>query len=190
MIDTKHIESLIQRIEGLLQCGEQVLIAVDGNSAAGKTTLAAYLRSRYECNVFHMDDFFLQPFQRTEARLGEVGGNVDYERFAAEILKPLVKGEKFNYRPYDCQKQVLGEVVNVAPKRMNVVEGAYSMHPFFGEGYHLKVFVEINEEEQRRRIEKRNPQMIERFINEWIPKERAYFDAFGIKEKSDIVIVS
>ena len=30
--------------------------------------------------------------------------------------------------------------------------------------------------------------MLERYINEWIPKEDSYFKAFGIKEALDIVI--
>lgn len=33
----------------------------------------------------HMDDFYLQGRQRTYERLNEVGGNVDYERFAKEV---------------------------------------------------------------------------------------------------------
>jgi hypothetical protein len=31
--------------------------------------------------LFHTDDFFLQPHQRTRERLESVGGNIDYERF-------------------------------------------------------------------------------------------------------------
>ena len=37
----------------------QVLVAIDGNSGAGKSRLAELLAEVYDCNVFHMDDFFL-----------------------------------------------------------------------------------------------------------------------------------
>ena len=57
------------------------IVAIDGRCASGKSTLAAYLKSALACSVIHMDHFFLQPHQRTEKRLREPGGNVDYERF-------------------------------------------------------------------------------------------------------------
>jgi len=37
----------------------QILIAIDGQSASGKTTLGELLKEWYDCNLFHMDDFFL-----------------------------------------------------------------------------------------------------------------------------------
>lgn len=49
-----------------------------------------------------MDDFYLQPHQRTTKRLREPGGNVDYERFETEVLQPMLTGEAFSYRPYDA----------------------------------------------------------------------------------------
>jgi hypothetical protein len=70
-----------------------ILIAIDGNCAAGKTTLAARLQNDLGGNVFHMDDYYLQSYQRTENRLKETGGNVDYERFKKEVIEPLKKGE-------------------------------------------------------------------------------------------------
>ena len=50
-----------------------------------------------------MDDFFLRPEQRTAQRLAQSGGNVDWERFQAEVLIPLRQGISFSYRPYDCR---------------------------------------------------------------------------------------
>lgn len=52
------------------------------------------LREQLNCTVFHIDDYFLRPEQRTETRLAQPGGNVDYERFAEEILNPLKSGKK------------------------------------------------------------------------------------------------
>lgn len=45
-----------------------MLVAIEGGSASGKTTLGELLQNVYDCPVFHMDDFFLRPEQRTEAR--------------------------------------------------------------------------------------------------------------------------
>ena len=69
-----------------------VMVAIDGKCTSGKTTLASKLAEIYDCNVFHMDDFFLRPEQRTSERFAEIGGNVDYERFQEEVLFPLRSG--------------------------------------------------------------------------------------------------
>lgn len=64
-----------------------VKAAIEGGSASGKTTLSEILTAIYGCTVFHMDDFFLQPQQRTPERYAEAGGNIDRERFLTEVLK-------------------------------------------------------------------------------------------------------
>ncbi len=86
------IERLCERIDGLLQSESMLLVGIDGQCASGKTTLAGELSQRYDCNVFHMDDFFLRPEQRTPERMAQIGGNVDYERFQREVLVPLKGG--------------------------------------------------------------------------------------------------
>ena len=55
----KSFEPVVKRIDQLLkEKDEYILVAIDGKCAAGKTTLAYYLKELYKCNVFHMDDFF------------------------------------------------------------------------------------------------------------------------------------
>ena len=78
-----------RRIEALLQSDkDRILIGIDGRTGSGKSSLAKKLAEEFFCNLFHMDDFFLQGFQRTEERRKEIGGNVDYERFQREVLLP------------------------------------------------------------------------------------------------------
>ncbi|MBQ8758231.1 MAG: hypothetical protein IJZ20_00890, partial [Clostridia bacterium] len=76
---------LFAKLDGMLLTGN-VRLAVEGGSASGKSTLGALLESVYDCTVFHMDDFFLRPEQRTPERFAEIGGNVDRERFLSEVL--------------------------------------------------------------------------------------------------------
>jgi uridine kinase len=164
-------------------------VAVEGGSASGKTTLASLLSELYDCTVFHMDDFFLRPEQRTRERFSEIGGNVDRERFFDEILLPLSERRTVCYRPFDCQTQTLGEPISVEPKGLTIVEGAYSMHPSLAPYYDLSVFLDIEPEYQRERILKRNsPQLAKRFFEEWIPMEREYFAKTKVANRCDLVI--
>ena len=171
----RNLEKVMQHIDLLLEQKTRVILAIEGKCTSGKTTLAAALAQQYDCNVFHMDDFFLQPHQRTPERFAEIGGNVDYERFLAEVLIPLQTGKPFVYCPFDCGSFTLGLPVEVQPKRLNIVEGTYCLHPYFGEAYDLKVLLTVSEEQQRQRILQRPAFIHARFFEEWIPMENRYF---------------
>jgi uridine kinase len=168
-----------------------IIVAIDGNCGAGKSRLAWLLGKVYDCNIFHMDDFFLRPSQRTRKRLYETGGNVDYERFLEEVIKGIHSGEKFQYRAYNCETNTFDEPVTVLPSRLNIIEGSYSMHPKLINNYDLKIFLQISEQEQINRISNRNgSKMLKKFINEWIPKENKYFEKMKIKEQSDLIFIN
>jgi len=165
------------------------VIAVDGRAASGKTTLARQLSSILEAEVIHMDDFFLPPELRTPSRWTEPGGNVHYERFKTEVLPELKQKKSFSYRRFDCSKMCQGEMRHIAISRWRIVEGAYSLHPEFGDYADLKVFFDISPAEQMKRIRKRNgEQKAQIFAERWIPMEEKYLRTFNIKAKADIVI--
>ena len=169
------METIRKKIDELLTRKDMVVVAIDGKCTSGKTTLASKLAQIYDCNVFHMDDFFLRPEQRTPERFAEVGGNVDYERFCEEVLFPLKSGKTFSYRPFDCSTFALGDPVCVSPKKLNIIEGTYSHHPYFGNPYHLKFLLSVDAETQRQRVLQRPAFLHQRFFEEWIPMENRYF---------------
>lgn len=165
-----------------------LLIALDGRCAAGKTTLALQVQAATGCNVLHMDDFFLRPRQRTPERLAQSGGNVDWERFQAEVLLPLKRGGPFSFRPYDCHTQALKGPLLVKPKPVTLVEGSYSCHPRLWDFYDLHIFLTVDPREQLRRIRRRNgAEALAVFQTKWIPMEERYFQDFDLQNRCDAV---
>ena len=165
----------------------QMRIAIDGRCASGKTTLAALLQKETDAVVFHMDDFFLRPDQRTKERLMQPGGNVDYERFTQEVLRPLERGGTFSWRPFSCKEMALSDPVSVTPGRLVIVEGSYSCHPALWDFYDLRVFLSVDPKEQLARIRKRNgEEALVNFKNRWIPLEEQYFKAYRIRERCEL----
>ena len=151
---------LLQRIRALAATQSRVLVAIDGRCAAGKTTLAASLQAQLECNVFHMDDFF---------------------------LRPLHDGQAVTYRPYDCHTQQLHAPVRAEVRAVSIIEGSYSCHPALWDLYYLHVFLSVGLEEQRRRIAARSGEkMLPMFTNVWIPMEETYFAQFRVAERADL----
>lgn len=168
------------------QSKSTLLLAIDGRCAAGKTSLAAHLARVCNCNVIHMDYFFLRPEQRTMERLQQAGGNVDYERFLAEVLIPLHEGRTFSYCPFNCHKQEIEEAVLVPPKSLTIIEDSYSCHLALKSHYDLSVFLNVDTSEQIRRIRQRNgADSVQMFKERWIPMEEYYFHSFHIQEECD-----
>ncbi|HOD93301.1 MAG TPA: hypothetical protein PLT91_03835 [Clostridia bacterium] len=162
-------------------------IAIDGMSTAGKTSLSEMFDKLFDCNIIHMDDFFLRKHQRTYERSLQPGGNVDYERFKQEVAINLMSDTGFIYYAYDCRSNLMDEK-KAFPKTLNVVEGSYSMHPYFGNIYDIRIFMETDKESQLDRVLKRNgEEMFDRFKDEWIPLENNYIKNCKIKEKCDFI---
>lgn len=190
VISEKYVRyfPLLSAIDARLQRGS-LIVAIDGQCASGKTTLGALLAGLYDCNVFHMDDFFLQPYQRTVNRLARPGENVDHERFLEEVLLPARRGGAISYRRYDCHLAKIEDAVSIAPKKLTVVEGVYSLHDSLEAYYDLKVFSDVSAEVQKQRILARNGESsAKRFFDEWIPLEEQYFSACSVREKADIIL--
>ena len=169
---------------------EGAVLAIDGCCASGKSTLGARLSEALGCPLFHMDDFFLRPEQRTPERFAQPGGNVDWERFREEVLEPLRRGEDIRYRRFDCGSFTLEPSTLIRPGRVNIVEGAYAMHPELAPYYDCTVFLRVPPEEQRRRILRRNGDRAEMFFRRWIPLEERYFREMNVEQRCDFVFLS
>ena len=181
------LKKLIKEIDKLLLKQSNVFIAIDGMAASGKSTLAEKLVNHFNGEIIHLDDFFLQDFQKTKERLAEIGGNLDYERLLEEVFLPLKTKKEFVYNLYNCQTKTFTKKEFKKPKLL-IFEGAYSLRDEFLSCYDLKILMLIDNELQLERIERRNKLMFESFKNIWIPKENEYIETFNLKEKVDIVI--
>ncbi len=178
---------IIEKINLLLEKKDKIIIVIDGMAGSGKSNLANKMRNYYQANIIHMDDFFLPFDKKTKERLEEPGGNIDYERFKTEVVDQLK--DNFTYGIYDCNKKIITDKVTIYNSKILIVEGSYSLHPYFNKYYDLAIFLEVSNEEQKKRILNRDGEFLyNRFINEWIPMENKYFNQLNIKNNVDIII--
>lgn len=163
-------------INDIAELAEQdAIISIEGRCCSGKTTLAGFLQKRFGGNIFHMDDFFLMHQNRTEGRLTEPGGNVDYERFLEEVLLPLTRKETVNLKAYNCHTGKFKPDQKIPYKKLNIIEGSYSMHPTLAKYYNYSIFMTVDCQLQKERILKRSGSLaLDQFIKRWIPLEELY----------------
>ena len=187
--NSEEVQELERKRKKKMGAVSQLLSHDNSYGSGGKTTLGELLQNVYGCPVFHMDDFFLRPEQRTEARFTQPGGNVDRERFLEEVLIPLREGRPVDYRRFDCATFTIAPPQRIEAGTLNIVEGAYSMHPNLAPYYDLSVFLPISAEKQRERILKRNaPAHAKQFFDRWIPFEQRYFDALDVWNRCDLIL--
>lgn len=179
---------VLRYVDQMIKNCESFCIAIDGRCASGKSTLAQVLMELYQCNIFHMDDYFLTPEQRTVERLRTPGGNVDYERFHKEILDRLERHQDVVYRVYDCKRQTLCPPCHKPYQPYTFIEGSYAHHPYFQQALQGRIFLTCDTQIQKKRLKQRSPYLYERFLKEWIPMEEAYFNTFQIQEHSDMIL--
>lgn len=94
-----------------------VIIAVDGRSGAGKTTLAvelaARLRQHHKVSLFHLEDIYP----------GWNGLMPGIERYVGTVLKPLSEGQAAEWTSWDWEKHYDGGLNVTLPAEIVIVEG-------------------------------------------------------------------
>jgi uridine kinase len=182
------LEPLFKRITALMKTKNRVIVAIDGQAAAGKSTVAQTIGAKFPASVIHMDDYFLPDEKRTKERRKEVGGNVDYERFQAEVIDHLTD-DTIHHVAYDCKTKRFRERPIIRDPRMLIIEGAYSQRSEWRSHYDLKVVITIDPTLQMRRIVRRNGiEMSKRFEHEWIVFENRYLKEQKVIEHADLRI--
>ena len=183
--------TLTQKIAALLaqQAGRPLLIALDGRCGSGKTTLAAQLAQQFPASaVFHTDDYYLPPAQRIPNWAETPCANMDLARLREELLCPARAGQPVHYCAYSCREGAYRPAVLLAPQPLYIIEGSYSQHPSLADLYDCTVFVTCSQAEQARRLQAREGERYQNFVQRWIPLEEAYFKKYGVEGAADFTI--
>lgn len=181
------MKELLVAIQSAAKNKQRFIISIDGPAASGKSTLASYLEFELDATVFHMDDYFLPQEMKTDERLAIPGGNVYFERLEEEVLSRFEEGF-IEFRKYNCITEELEPKTKKVLSKYVVVEGVYSQQKRLKKYYDFNVYTEISKDEQIRRLKKRNPRLLDKFIHEWLPLEEVYFQKEEIKHISDYKI--
>lgn len=165
------------------------VIAFDGRSSSGKTTLAKELCSCCDIKIVHTDDFFRPRNEFGELELTEFSGNFDLLRFKNEVITAIKSNSPVVYGVFDCKQGKIIEHINIYEYDVIIVEGAYSLHPDLGEYADLKVFFDVDKQLQRLRIKERNGSNgLDMFEKIWIPCEEKYINKYKIDNRCDIIV--
>ncbi len=171
---------------------EPYFVALDGHSAAGKSTLARALASVLpRCQVVAGDDFYrvMAPAQRLVLAAAEgCEQYFDWQRLAADVLRPLHAGRLTRYQAYDWDHNALGVWKSVVPEGVIVVEGVYSARPALA-AYYDAVFCVEAPRERRWAVQRSRGDAWE-WVERWEAAEVYYLRESGLRARADVVFAA
>jgi uridine kinase len=171
-----------------------VLVALDGRSAAGKSTLAAAVAARVGGHVIDGDDFYSGGTAETwdEMSAAEKASHcIDWRR-QRPVLEKLSRGEPASWRPYDWETDdgsLSGPPVTCDPAPVIILDGAYSARPELADLFHLRVLLEAPTDLRKKRLVQREGEDYRVDWNRrWDDAEQWYFAQVMPPDSFDLVI--
>jgi len=167
------------------------VVAVDGHSAAGKSTFAEQVVRRFGAARIPGDDFYRVMDPDTRAGLSAQQGATlyyDWERMLDEAVTPLRHGRTARYRPYDWSRNCLSEQTSeIEPASVVVVEGLFVSRPELGDAVDVCILV-TSEPSIRRQRQADRADASQDWLDRWEAAERWYFEHVRKADSFDIIV--
>lgn len=167
------------------------VVAVDGHSAAGKSTFASTLADRIGAVIVRGDDFYRVLDHDRRAALAAAQGvdlYYDWQRLRDQALRPLKAGTPACFRPYDWDSNSLADhEISIGPAESVVVEGLFVGRPELAEFVDVTVLVTSSPKARRWRQAERADATSE-WLELWDAAETWYFDHVRPPTAFDVVI--
>ncbi|MFJ5976667.1 aminodeoxychorismate synthase component I [Pseudarthrobacter oxydans] len=161
-----------------------VIIAIDGRSGAGKTTLAvelaARLRAHHKVSLFHLEDIYP----------GWNGLAAGIERYVSTVLAPLSRGEAASWVCWDWENHDDGEPRVTLPAEIVIVEGvgaaAAAARPLLS----AVIWAEAPDDVRRTRALDRDGETYEPFWDQWAAQEEEWLAADKVPLDADVRVLN
>jgi uridine kinase len=173
-----------------------ILVALDGRSAAGKSTLAALVAPLVGAVVIDGDGFYsggsAESWDAMSAE-DKVSHCIDWRR-QRPVLETLKRGESASWHPYDWEAddgtlEHMPVVCEAAP--VIILDGVYSARPELADLFDLLVFLDAPTELRGERLIEREGEGYRQEWNaRWDEAERWYFGTVMPPEAFDLVIAA
>lgn len=161
-----------------------VIIAIDGRSGAGKTTLAielaARLREHRTVSLFHLEDIYP----------GWNGLAAGVERYIATVLSPLRRGETAHWVSWDWERHYDGDTRLTRPADIILVEGVGAASAAAAPFLDAVIWAEAPDRDRRARALGRDGQTYEPYWDTWARQEEEWLGVDDVPSRADVRVLN
>lgn len=155
-----------------------VLVGIDGQGGAGKSTFARAVVGRLGgAVIIEGDDFYRDMDDKSRAALDPAAGfeqYFDWQRLRREVLEPVRRGDDtLCYQRYDWGHSTMGAWVEQPMPPVVIVEGVYTLRPQLIDLVDVAVWVVTSEKTRLQRQVERGENAPE-WITRWVAAEDHY----------------
>lgn len=195
-------DTLRRYLERTLEAhGAPLVIALDGRSGVGKSTIASQLAAVLPATIIPGDDFFAAELTSADwdARSASERARdaIDWRRLRRQVLEPLRAGQSATWYPFDFvageradgSYTLSSEPVRRDPAAIIILDGAYSSRPELANLVDCAILVEAPAATRRERLASREtPDFLEAWHRRWDAAEDYFFTKVRPRESFDVVV--
>ncbi len=184
----------VERIVALRSAGvDPVVVALDGRSGAGKSSVATVVSGTLECVVIDGDDFYrggsdaFWDAMSAEEKTDQV---IEWRR-QRRTLETLRQRRAVSWCPYDwaADDGRLGPPMSAGPAGVVLLEGAYSARPELRDLLDLRALLDVPTEVRRDRLLAREGEAYRAaWEDRWCAAEDYYFSVVMPPTAFDVVL--
>jgi uridine kinase len=165
-----------------------LVVALDGRSGSGKSTVAALVGNELHATVIPTDDFFNANVTDEEwnDRTAEAKASdaIDWRRLKAEAIQPLLEGHVAEWHPFDFEAGarpdgtygISSRPTKRNPSNVILLDGAYSSRPELQDVVDFSILIETPVQVRHERLTNREEsEFLEKWHKRWDEAEEFYF---------------
>jgi len=189
-----EVTAATERIRALARTISPVVVAVDGRSGTGKSTLSAWMAGQLGATLVDQDDFYAGGTMDDWRRLTpceKADRVIDWHRVRDEVLLPLRAGREARWRPFNWETMegLAPEPIVAQPAPIVILDGAYSARPELADLIDLSILVTLPDAVRRARLrEREGEEYTSAWHAIWDEAEDSYFSTIRPPEAFDLVI--
>ena len=188
-----HLDLAIRTIaarRAALDASRALVVAIDGRSGTGKSTLARRLAAALPAAVIDGDDFFAGGVDvRTDTAAERAAACIDWRR-QRPVLLALRAGQRASWRPFDWETfdgQLAARASTLDPATIVLLEGVYAARPELTDLVDLRILLELPEPIRLARLRAREG-VLGPWELQWHEAEEYYFSCVVPRASFDLVI--
>jgi uridine kinase len=166
------------------------IVAIDGRSGVGKSTMARALAERLDACVIEGDDFYAGGIElRSDSAKSRAAACIDWTR-QQSLLEALAAGRPAHWRAFDWEAfdgRLRDEPTTLEPRPVVILEGVYAARPELADLLDLRVVLLVSDDVRLARLAAREG-MIGPWERQWHEAEEFYFEAVMPPARFDIVV--